>query len=229
MTTPTHNGQAAYTPAYRQPATPAPTDFSGIAILKGMMLSLRQQLDAARSDHFKIDEAVFLDNVAGASAHAMGRTKDLTAEQRAQCKTNFETLCKAAPGVMPKAIERLLQAHYMVAAAENDPHNPELVAPLMTFSWVIGMSVGLVRDVDVLAKEKKRKEHAAAGAGGAMARLAKFSPFDDWVKANQDKFKGTPRDKARAMVRVIPAEIASATKDPLRRIEDLLQGRITYK
>lgn len=229
MTTPTHNGQATYAPAYRQPTTPAPTDFSGIAILKGMMLTLRQQLDDARDQVFHIDLDVYRDNVAGASTHAMKLTGELSADRQAQCESNFEAICRAAPDAMANAVERLLQAHYMVAAAENDPNNPAKLLPLMTLSWVIGMAVGLVRDVDVLAAQKKRKDHAAAGAIGGKARLSKFSMFDEWVKANKDSHKGTPMDKARAMVRVIPVEIANAIKDPQRRIYDLLRGEISYK
>lgn len=228
MSTP-HSDQATYAPAYRQPTTPAPTDFSGIAILKGMMLTLRQQLGDARDQVFHIDLDVYRDNVAGASTHAMKLTGELSADRQAQCKSNFEAICRAAPDAMPNAVERLLQAHYMVAAAENDPNNPAKLLPLMTLSWVIGMAVGLVRDVDVLAAQKKRKDHAAAGASGGKARLSKFSMFDDWVKANKDSYKGTPMDKARAMVRVIPPAITHCVKNPERRIYDLLRGAISYK
>ncbi len=192
------------------------------------MLTLRQQLDDARDQVFHIDLDVYRDNVAGASTHAMKLTGELSADRQAQCESNFEAICRAAPDAMPNAVERLLQAHYMVAAAENDPNNPAKLLPLMTLSWVIGMAVGLVRDVDVLAAQKKRKDHAAAGAGGGKSKGAAMRPLYVWVHENKDRFKGVPSTRAGHMAPHVPEDVlppwmcgpdASA---PVRAIKEFL-------
>lgn len=210
---------------------PEAGDFSGKALLNGMLHVLSDQLEYAREEIFKIDADLYRQHVAHASAFAMRKMEGMDAATQEQCKSSFDAVCSAAKGVMPKAVERLLQAHFMVAAAaaEKDRADPAQMLPLMQLSWIVGMAVGQVRDVEILANQKKRADHGNAGSRGGEARRQKYEPFDDWVMSNKDKHRGTPMDKARAMMKVIPVEIAAVTKDPERRIYDLLRGKIQYK
>lgn len=210
---------------------PEAGDFSGKALLNGMLHVLSDQLEYAREEIFRIDADLYQKHVAHAAAFAMRKLDGMDAATQEQCKASFEAVCAAAKGVMPKAVERLLQAHYMVAAAsaEKDRADPAQMLPMMQLSWLVGMAVGQVRDVEFLANQKKRADHGNAGARGGEARRQKYEPFDDWVMNNKDKHRGTPMDKARSMMKVIPVDIAAVTKDPERRIYDLLRGKIQYK
>jgi hypothetical protein len=73
--------------------------------------------------------------------------------------------------------------------------------------------------------KKSRVDYAKiAGAKGGQARVKKLDPLKKWaMEANAKLKRGSPRDRARELIKTVPKELAELSKDPERIIRETIR------